>query len=233
MKPLDTRLTEIIEWVRRTTNGNECQGLFVPVSGGSDSALCFWICTRALPPGRVVGAYFGANLRCRHWFEQLGPVRFLPAPPPEMHPEAARWASALSLSLATRGWLVGTRNRTEEVLGAYSLASRVATYFPLAGLWKTEVMETARAVGVPDEVLASSQRADPICGRPLEMAEIPFEIVDRFLRARIGERPMSDLQGLPELTLAYLDSVYTRNQFKKGLPLRAPVPGTRIDSPIT
>lgn len=195
------------------------------MSGGSDSALCFWLCVQALPSGRSVAAFVGRDLRCREGFEGLGPVRYLPEPPPDAHPEAARWALMLSVSLAERGWLVGTRNRTEEVLGTYSLASRVATYLPLAGLWKTEVMELAAAVGVPAEVLASSRRADPSCGRPREMADIPFEVVDAFLAVRIGERPGSDLAALPPAAVAYLDAIYHRNRFKAGLPLRPPGPG--------
>ena len=220
MNNLDTRLNELMEWVRRTTDYNNGRGVLIPVSGGSDSALCFWICTHALPPGRAIGAYVGTQLRCQDWFEQLGPIRYLPAPPPELHPEGARWSMMLSLSLSVRGWLASTRNRTEVVFGTYSLASRVATYLPLAGLWKTEVMELARSVGVPEEILASSRRADPSCGRPVEMADIPFETVDRFLQVRIGERPESDLTAVPEATRLYLDTVYRRNQFKNDLPLQ-------------
>ena len=42
-------------------------------------------------------------------------------------------------------------------------------------------MALCKAAGVPNEVIASSRRADPKCGRPRTMAAIPFERVDRFL----------------------------------------------------
>ena len=103
----------------------------------------------------------------------LAPVRFVEAPDATpQHVEAARWALMLSLSLEVRGWLVGTRNRTEEELGTFSLASRVATFLPLAGLWKSEVMAACAHVGVPGEILESSRRADPSCGRPQEMVDL-------------------------------------------------------------
>ena len=57
------------------------------------------------------------------------------------------------------------------------------------------------------------------------MADIPFEVVDAFLRVRVGERPESDLAGLPPEAVAYLDAVYRRNRFKAGLPLRPTAPG--------
>ncbi len=221
MSGVDPRLQAIIYWIRENTDVAAGRGALVPVSGGSDSALGFWLCAQALPPGRAIGAFVGTGLRCRSWFEQIGPVRLLPEPAVTSHIETTRWALMLSLSLEVRGWLVGTRNRTEDVFGTYSLASRVATLLPLAGLWKSEVMELARSVGVPDEILESSGRADPGCGRPQAMADIPFATVDRFLQVRQGERGASELESIAPTTLEYLDSVYRRNRFKQALPLSA------------
>ena len=222
MSELDPRLQHIIDWIREHTDVAAGRGALVPVSGGSDSALGFWLCAQALPPGRAIGAFVGTGLRCRGWFEQLGPLRLVPEPQASSHIETTRWALMLSLSLEVRGWLVGTRNRTEEVLGTYSLASRVATLLPLAGLWKSEVMELAASVGVPEEILESSRRADPGCGRPQAMADIPFATVDRFLQVRVGECPATELESIAPTTIEYLESVYRRNRFKQELPLSAP-----------
>src|SRR5262249_31372225 len=87
------------------------------------------------------------------------------------------------------------------------------------GSGKSEVMELAEQVGVPKAILQSSRRADPACGRPQEMAEIPFEIVDRFLQVQMGERSKADLAGLEPECLAYLEGVYRRNRFKADLPV--------------
>lgn len=225
MSALDARLQTIITWIREHTDVAAGRGALIPISGGSDSALGFWLCAQALPAGRAIGAFVGTELRCRSWFEQLGPVRLLPEPPLTRHVETTRWALMLSLSLDVRGWLVGTRNRTEDVFGTYSLASRVATLLPLAGLWKSEVMELAARVGVPEEILESSRRADPSCGRPQTMADIPFATVDRFLQVRLGERAASELESIAPTTVEYLDSVYRRNRFKQTLPLSAPSAG--------
>lgn len=215
-------LQALVGWIRRTTDFENGRGVLVPISGGSDSALCFRLCALALPRERVFGAYVGAHLRCRAWFEEVGTVRLLAAPEGSAHIEAQRWAMMLSQSLEVRGWLVGTRNRTEETLGTYSLASRMATYLPLANLWKSEVMELAEYAGVPEEVLQSSRRADPACGRPQEIADIPFEMVDRFLQVQVGERPPDDLTAIPTAVQEYLYRLYRRNRFKVHLPLRPP-----------
>ena len=222
MNSVDARLRAIIEWIRESTDIGAGRGALVPVSGGSDSALGFWLCAQALPPGRAIGAFVGQQLRCRDWFERQGQIRYLAEPLEASHIETTRWAMMLSLSLEVRGWLVGTRNRTEDIFGTYSLASRAATLLPIVGLWKSEVMELARSVNVPEEILISSQRADPSCGRPQAMADIAFEVVDLFLQVRQGERAATELMRIPATTIQYLDSVYRRNQFKRNFPLRAP-----------
>jgi hypothetical protein len=84
-------------------------------------------------------------------------------------------------------------------------------------------MELAEAVGVPGEILASSTRADPLCGRPPEMAEIPFTTVDLYLQIRAGLRSAAELETLSTAHVEYLSGLYRRNRFKAELPLRPPV----------
>jgi NH3-dependent NAD+ synthetase len=217
---MERRLTALVDWIQ--TTARPAQGLVLPVSGGSDSALCFWLCCQALP-GRVTAVHAGTSLRARPWFESCGRVEVLP--PAVGNPEdgeVMRWAMLLALSRQRGHWLVGTRNRTEEALGNYSLASRVATYLPLAGLWKSEVLAACQVVGVPAEVMDSSRRADPDCGRPAQLAEIPVERIDLFLRVKEGELPERELAALADGQRLYLERVYQSNQFKRGLPTRAP-----------
>ena len=92
MSDLDCRLQTIIDWIRENTDVAAGRGALVPVSGGSDSALGFWLCAQALPPGRAIGAYVGTGLRCRAWFEQFGPLRLVPEPHASSHIETTRWA---------------------------------------------------------------------------------------------------------------------------------------------
>jgi NAD+ synthase len=223
MSPQDPRMDALIDWIRSTTE-NIGLNIVVPVSGGSDSALCFWLCTRALRrnPESVVAVYVGGELRCRDWFTSLGTVRLLPQPDSTVDPEIARWGLMLREAHAVHGWLAGSRNRTEDVLGTYSLASRIVTYLPLVRLWKSEVMDLAKQVGVPEPILESSRRADLACDRTQQMADIPFEHVDRFLQVQIGNRDELDLKDLAPEHLAYLDGVYRRNRFKADLPRRPP-----------
>lgn len=208
----------LVESIRKTASG--AAGLLVPVSGGSDSALCFWLCAQAFPE-KTLAVHAGTGLRARDWFEKTGRIEFTP-PPGGDEREEMRWARFLSMALKRRAWLVGSRNRTEDLLGTYSLASRIATFLPMVGVWKSDVQRLCAEIGVPAEIIESSRRADPDCGRPAELAEIPFESIETFLRVRGGEAPAGALAGMGGAQVAYLDAVFSRNAFKKGLPLRGP-----------
>jgi NH3-dependent NAD+ synthetase len=217
---MEQRLVRLVAWLREVAA--PAKGLFVPVSGGSDSSLCFWICTQAFPE-KTVGVFFGSHLRGRDWLEARGKVETYPPPDGTSgEQEIRRWLALLELSVARKGWLVGARNRSEDVFGTYSMASRVVGLLPLAGLWKSEVMQLCAFIGVPDDVLESSRRADPNCGRPAELAEIGLELIDVYLRVREKELPTDAMDRLTPAQVLYLDHVRGQNEFKRALPTRPP-----------
>lgn len=217
---MDTRLNVLTDWIR--TSAARANGLLVPISGGSDSALAFHLLNQVYPD-KTVGVFIGKDLRAREWFCNTGTVRFVDdlglAPG---HAEVERNAICQRLSLSENRWLVGTRNRTENVFGNFSLASRVATYLPIVGVWKTDVMELCKLIGVPDEVTASSRRADPNCGRPQSLAEIPLELVDIFLKVQVGVLEKSGLAALTDAQVSYLNEAYAANRFRTTLPTTGP-----------
>ena len=218
----EPRFLQLVNWVY--DNAGAAKQLLIPVSGGTDSALNFAACARAYP-GKAVGVYVGSRdkLRCRDWFESVGQMTYIDPIAFPGNAEIARWAQFLELSNSSDAWLVGSRNRTEEFTGLYSLASRVATFLPLANVWKTEVMELCTHLGVPAEVVASSRRADPDCGRPKELAEIPLELIDLYLKVCNGVLAQPALANLTADQITYLDHVVELNRFKQYLPTKGPL----------
>ncbi|HTK04846.1 MAG TPA: hypothetical protein VL500_04640 [Candidatus Eisenbacteria bacterium] len=212
-------ISTIVQAIRNAAAG--ANGLLVPVSGGSDSALCFWLCSQAFPR-KTVAVHAGSSLREEAWFRATGPLELVDTPGEHLEREEMRWARFLAAALAGSAWLVGSRNRTEDELGTYSLASRVATYLPIVGVWKSDVQRLCVEAGVPASIIASSLRADPDCGRPSELAEIPFEDIETLLRVRAGEMPDASLSRLSPAQRDYLDAILARNAFKKRLPTRGP-----------
>lgn len=192
--------------------------LIVPISGGSDSALTFSLLSK-LYPDKTMGIYIGSDLREKKWFEETGPTSLLDVGPEIAKSETYRWATILNYTLLQGGWLVGSRTKTEDLLGTYSLASRVATYLPLVNIWKTDVMAMCKALKVPKAILDSSRKADPDCGRSPEMAEIPLEVIDNYLKYTVSGLGSVDPDPTPE-QMAYLGSIRAFNQFKSMLPIK-------------
>lgn len=215
---MEEKVTALKEWISNNTPSRF--GVLIPVSGGSDSALCFWLYNQLFPE-RVVGVYFGSTLRSRSWFEKTGVVRFAELPEGIRDPEIARFAMLLDTALHEHRLLIGTRNKTETILGSYSRASRLASHLPLAGVWKSDVLDLCSYAGVPEEIILSSREADPVCGRPEELAKIPFAAVDDFLKAKLGEIPHGDDELLSDQH-TYLENLYTRNSFKGEYPTAGP-----------
>lgn len=214
---MDAQIATLVDWIRKSVPEN--LGVIIPVSGGTDSALTFWLYNQIIPE-HTVGIFFGTELRSREWFESVGTVRQVTLSVSENDPETARWLYALNVAIKETRILIGTRNKTEHYLGAYSNASRLAYHLPLVGVWKTTILGLCEYIGVPAGVIQSSREADPVCGRPDELAKIPFDAVDLFLSEKISGLPSNN--GLTEEHFLYLEGLYDRNKFKTLFPVLGP-----------
>ncbi len=214
----DPRLGKIVDFVKDVSK--PVDGLLVPVSGGTDSALTFWICTQAVP-GKVLGVYAGEDLRGKEWFESRGKIVRVETPGEEREVEEMRWARFLSMSKIRDFALVGSRTKTEDLLGTYSLASRVATVLPIVGVWKSDVMDLCEKAGVPEDIIASSYQFDCDCGRPERLYQIPFPTIDAFLKHKQGEN-VNLASFLEEDDYKYLDRLVSSNAFRSDLPYQGP-----------
>jgi NH3-dependent NAD+ synthetase len=174
----------LIRSIRATVLHNK--KLLIPVSGGSDSSLCLWLCAKALP-GRTVGVFHGDTLPTENkWLSSISEIIYDETPSTGFKDlEVYRWARFLETALIKDSVLVGSRTLTEQLLGTYSLASRLATFMPLVSIWKSEIMQMSRLIEMPQSIIDSSQRADPECGRPTELAMISYKDVDRFLSSKM------------------------------------------------
>lgn len=209
-------LEQLIQWIKETVPAD--MKVLVPVSGGSDSALCFWLCNQALP-GRVRGIHFGQTLRESEWFESIGQIEYVDTLSYSDNPEIARWAYCLERSIRDSLVLVGSQTKTERLLGTYSNASRLAMILPLAGTWKSECIRICREVGIPKEIITSSRKADVACGRTEEYAALTFDEVDDFLRQKVGDTPTSLVN---QTNMEYLEKLYLSHAAKRAFPMLGP-----------
>ncbi len=220
----------------------------VNLSGGVDSSLAALLATRALGPSNVRGLilpYRTSAPESRSDAEavaqQLGISTAVIDISPQIDayfeglPEAdrarrgnkmarERMTIAYDQSLAWKALVLGTSNKTELLLGYGTIFGDLASAVnPLGDLYKTQVWQVARDLGIPERVVRKPPSADLWEGQTDE-ADLGFQYgqVDRLLYYLIDRRfsiPELEAHGFERDFIRLVVDKVQRSQFKRRLPL--------------
>ena len=222
------------------------------LSGGIDSALAACLAVRALGSARVqavVMPYRTSDPRSRKDAEAV--ARTLKLRPEVVDitpivdgfvaacgsPGASRLGNVMARarmivlydrSQAGGGLVLGTSNKTELLLGYGTLHGDMASALnPLGDLYKTQVRDLARALGVPRAIRLKPPSAD-LWPDQTDEGDLGFSYdeVDRVLALLVDARmtPASIVaRGFSRPLVARVQRLVVRSQFKRRLPLIAKV----------
>jgi len=132
------------------------------------------------------------------------------------------------------GLVLGTSNKTELLLGYGTLYGDTASAInPLGDLYKTQVRQLARHVGIPPVIVEKQPSADLWAGQTDE-AELGFtyEEVDKVLYLLVDERcEVAELvaEGFDEKFVRAVYHKVQASQYKRRLPVIAKVSSRTID----
>lgn len=219
----------------------------INLSGGVDSAVSCFLAAEALGPQNVLALrlpYRSSSpdslAHAQRVIDQLGvqsltfEITGMVEPLFERFPEAsalrrgnamarARMIVLYDQSEAFNGLAVGTGNKTEILLGYTTLYGDSACAInPLGDLYKTQLRQLARALGVPAEIVDKPPSADLWAGQTDEdELGFTYEEVDRLLYLLVDQR-----YSPQDCTAAGFDEVFVqqvvrrvqRSQFKRLLP---------------
>lgn len=170
----------IVGFIRDTVNGSGCDGAVIGLSGGIDSAVVTKLTVEALGPERVINVFMPSattpedDRRCTSEFSSsLGTdyrvIRISPmvdafSDALELDPKdrlargniSARCRMTILFDIARRmNYLViGTSNRSEMMMGYFTkFGDGACDVVPIVNLYKTQVRELAKVIGVPDEFI--------------------------------------------------------------------------------
>ena len=135
----------------------------------------------------------------------------------------ARMIVLYDKSEAFKGLVLGTSNKTEILLGYSTLWGDMASAInPIGDLYKTQVRQLARALGVPAPIIDKAPSADLWDGQTDE-TELGFtyEEVDRLLYLLVDQRysPQECVEeGFDEKFVNAVITRVRRNQFKRMMP---------------
>ncbi|HET7010954.1 MAG TPA: NAD+ synthase [Anaerolineales bacterium] len=222
------------------------------VSGGVDSALACFLAAEALGPDNVLalrlpyresspdsGADAEAVIRATGVAGKTIPITDMAEPLLRSLPDSDRVRKGNILarlrmvvlydqSAETRGLVIGTGNKTEILLGYTTLFGDSASALnPIGDLYKTQVRQLARHVGVPESIVAKPPSADLWPGQTDE-GELGFtyDEVDRLLFLLVDERASPEACVEAGFQRTFVEAVIDRirrNQYKRLQPLIAKI----------
>lgn len=217
------------------------------LSGGIDSALACYLAAEALGPENVLAVRMPYRTssqesldHARLVIDATG-VQFLDLPITDMaepylqrYPDMSnvrrgnimarlRMIQLFDQSAAFGGLVIGTGNKTEILLGYSTLYGDSACALnPLGDLYKHQVRQLSRALGVPEVIVSKAPTADLWSGQTDE-GELGFSYddVDHLLYLLIDQRytPADAVEA--GFKKSFVDQVVERvrrNQFKRVLP---------------
>lgn len=217
------------------------------LSGGLDSALSCFLAARAMGPKNVLAVRMPYRTSSQDSLDDAQKVidatgvQSLTVPITEMadplinsFPDMdslrkgnimarIRMVVLFDQSAAFNGLVVGTGNKTEILLGYTTIYGDSACAInPLGDLYKTQVRQIAREIGVPNSVVEKPPSADLWIGQTDE-GELGFtyEEVDKLLIRLVDERftPQECVEA--GFSKAFVDEVVKRiqrNHFKRVMP---------------
>jgi NAD+ synthase len=126
-------------------------------------------------------------------------------------------------SAACKGLVMGTSNKTEMLLGYSTIfGDSAAALQPIGDLYKTQVRQLAKALGVPNQVIQKAPSADLWAGQTDE-GELGFTYaeVDQLLYLLVDQRYRPEdcvAEGFDRDFVERVMGLMRRNHFKRVMP---------------
>jgi NAD+ synthase len=137
-------------------------------------------------------------------------------------------------SAKERALVIGTGNKTEILLGYTTLYGDSACAInPIGDLYKTQVFELARHLGISKKIIDKKPSADLWEGQTDEQEMgISYAEVDKYLFEKVDERKSHEellLMGYTKEYMDRIDKMIYKNQFKRLPPLVAKISNRTIN----
>ncbi len=241
-------INKIIEFIRVFTRQNGFTKLIIGLSGGIDSSLSATLAVKAIGKENVYGVmlpYKGSSPESLNdakalakWLDiQTEVIEITSFADPYFdiyEPDAdklrrgnwmarSRMCVLYDLSSKYKALVVGTGNRTELEVGYCTQYGDAACAFePIGNLYKTEVWEMSRILGVPEQIINKAPTADLWESQTdEEELGIPYKTLDEILFRlyNLGTNIDSIVEdGFKEEDIKKVLRLYKLSAFKRRMP---------------
>ena len=227
------------------------------LSGGIDSALSCYLVAQAIGPENVLAIRLPyatsspeslehANLVIADLGIATETIDIMPmvdplfAVSPHITPlrkgnlmARARMMTIFDRSAAWSGLVIGTSNKTELLLGYGTIYGDLASAVnPIGDLYKTQVRQIARTIGVPAPILDKAPSADLIPGQTDETDfGFTYEQADALLQLIVDERYTLDeaiAEGFAPAFVHQVMRMIQRSHYKRTMPIIPKISGRTV-----
>lgn len=251
---LDLKLVEniLVNFLKEEANKVGFNKVVLGLSGGIDSAIVAYLAAKAFGPENVLGILMPYKCSSKESIahaklvvEDLGIksklIEITPMVEPyfNMNPDMdglrkgnrmarERMCILFDYSAKEKALVLGTSNKTEMLLGySTQFGDGASAINPIGDLYKTQIWELSRHMGVPSELIDKKPSADLWEGQTDE-SELGFsyKLADEILYRLIDERKKSEeiiLEGYSEEVLNKIIWKIKMSQYKRKLPLIAKI----------
>jgi len=244
----------LCDFIREQLEAAGLERVVIGLSGGIDSAVSAYLAVRALGPDRVKAFLLPYRTSSPQSKEhallaaqdleiearEIG-IASMVDPYIEQFPDMdrirkgnlmarARMMVLYDQSTAWQALVLGTGNKTEALLGYTTLWGDMACAFtPLGDLYKTEVRQLARYLGVPQEIIEKRPSADLWAGQTdEEEIGLTYEEIDallvRLVDQGLGADEVARL-GFEREKIERIQDLIRASEFKRRMPLAPKIPG--------
>lgn len=145
----------------------------------------------------------------------------------------ARMIVLYDRSVSWNGLVIGTSNKTELLLGYGTIFGDLASAVnPLGDLYKTQVRQLSRAIGVPEVIINKAPTADLMPGQTDEGdLGFTYQQVDRLLYLMVDERYSGQdavAAGFAPALIEKVQKMVRLAQFKRTMPVTPKISGRSV-----
>ena len=247
---------DIIHFILKVVSEAKADGVVLGLSGGIDSSVVVALCVKALGKEKVFGLFMPAaftpvedqddakiiaeNLGIRAHSIPLGQIvdRFLEAVPSVERNRVAVGNVFARMRMVTNyfvansmNYLVsGTGDRSEILIGYFTkYGDGGADFLPIGHLYKTQVRELARHLGLPSRIV--DKPASPQLWKGQSATdEIPvdYPVLDLILHSqfdlKVNVEDMAKHLNIPLHVVEKVRTLFEGSRHKRATPLMLPIP---------
>ncbi len=249
MLKIDCKMVEkvLVAFIKDSVIKNGFRNAIVGVSGGLDSAVVLALCRKALGNRHTFALLMpyraSAPESLRHGEQacaafKVGSEVIDISPSVDAYFDRYPTASKLQLgnkcarermsvlydhSVRRKALVAGTSNKSELLVGySTQFGDSAAAFQPIGDLYKTQVFELARHLGVPKDIIAKKPSADLWPGQTDEgEIGIPYKDLDVILHLMVDRRwDEGEIieRGYPLPLIRRIRAMMVNSQFKRTMP---------------